>query len=202
VLRRLFLLLFGLCFFFGPALGCTGIAQKENDYRYRLSVIDELVGKAYEPTRTELRAKKEAIEAEYVALPASAGKRVGPLVELSKRLDALIAHYRPLIDTPKPTTEQHRTSLIVAMAGRWHGGGVELTVGMDGALTYRKTAGDGGVESFTGKVARVTDHWFEAVNDADGGPPRKFWVNKRPERDNGVWRMTLDRVVMTGVRAS
>jgi hypothetical protein len=84
---------------------------------------------------------------------------------------------------PLPAERQH-------YVGQWRGDGMELSIGADGRVVYKRSKGasstsiDAPLQRFEG------DDFFVGIGPLD----TRFEVSSPPREVDGVWRMTVDGV--------
>jgi hypothetical protein len=171
-------------------VACSGLEVEESAHRYKAGELKKLEPSAQGQTKVELLSKEAEFDKLYGSLPAEKSPREKALSALNNDMQKSIDDLGARIERDQKTG---RDAAIAAIAGHWKGNGMDITVGRDGAVEYKREK-DGTTKSFGGKIQKIDDGSF---NVGALGIETTFKIDKRPTTVGTKTLMTIDGAEVT-----
>ena len=177
--------------------GCcfgSGAEQQERGYKYKLEHLDELIARAEGELRDEIEKEKAQFIEAYESLPPPDRKK-----KRGEEFGKLHQKMRPKIQAYEAKVEKAESDmkfkLIRQHAGRWVGGGMDLTIAYTGQVEYKRVKGSSS-KSLNGTISRFTKTEFEVKIL---GISTTFKIDEPPHQDGEDLKMKVDGAELTRV---
>ncbi len=177
--------------------GCcfgSGAEQQERGYKYKLENLDELIARAEGDLKDEIEKEKAQFIEAYKALPPpdQKKKRGEEIGKLHQDMRPKIAAFEAKIEKAE---QDMKYKLIRQHAGRWVGGGVDLTIAYTGQVEYKRVTGSSS-KSLNGSISRFTKTEFDVKIL---GISTTFKIDEPPHQEGEDLKMTVDGAELTRV---